>query len=469
MFSTQETGAVTATLLRPGEDAWLVGGTVRDTLLHRLSDDVDLAVQGDCERLARELGDATGGAVFNLSQRYALWRVLLPDGRVDLTPLRGPTLADDLAGRDFTVNALARPLAGGDLIDPLGGRDDLRAGCLRPCSEEAFTDDPLRVMRLARLALDLGFEPAPGAEVAARAAADALASVSGERVQHELSATLALPAATRAVRRLSDLGALAVVLPELDRCRGVTQNHYHHHDVFEHTLEALDHLPGVIAVLGGDKYLASPAEAGLPDEAAIVPLAYAALLHDIAKPDVRAVGEDGRVMFWRHDTLGAEMAVAALRRLGTSRRFQEYVARLIREHLRLGFLVREMPLSKRGLVRYRRAVEPFVFEAIALSLADRMATRGAKTPPRSLARHFRIARDVFGDAPPATPLRLLDGDEVMAILEVGPGPEVGEALAALREEIDVGAVTDAAQARESVLAWWRERQTGGADDEPAGA
>jgi len=458
--SAHEVAAAAAAALQPGERAWLVGGAVRDALLHELSPDVDLAVAGDCERLARALGERLGGPVFTFSERFLTWRVVLDDGNVDLAPLRGPELADDLAARDFTVNALARPVGGGDLVDPLGGRDDLRARRLHLCSPTAFSDDPLRVLRLVRQALQFDLEPDAAAVAAARSAAGGLSSVSGERVEHELSALLSLPAASAGVRRLADLGALAVVLPELDRCRGVAQNAYHHLDVFDHILEALDHLPGIVEMLGGERFLSAPADAGLPGVEPLAPLAWAVLLHDVAKPNV-AAERDGHIMFWDHDSLGAEMAVAVAQRLKTSRRFQDYLALLVREHLRLGFLVRELPLSRRALVRYRRAVEPFVFEAISLSCADRMATRGERTPPQSLARHFRIARDVFGDTPPASPRRLLSGEQVMGLLALDPGPEVGAALDALQEEVDVGEVTDDEAARAFLLSWLRERRPAG--------
>lgn len=459
--SAHEIAAAAAAALQPGERAWLVGGAVRDALLHRLSPDVDLAVAGDCERVAKALGERLGGPVFTFSERFLTWRVVLEEGNVDLAPLRGAELADDLAARDFSVNAMARPVGGSGLVDPLGGRDDLRAGRLRLCSPAAFSDDPLRVLRLVRQALQFELEPDAATVTAARAAAGSLSSVSGERIEHELSALLSLPAASAGFRRLVDLGALAIVLPELDRCRGVTQNPYHHLDVFEHTLEALDHLPGIVEILGGERFLTAPSDAGLPGVPSLVPLAWAVLLHDVAKPDVAAVSDDGRIMFWHHDSLGAEMVVTVAQRLRMSRRFQDYLARLVREHLRLGFLVREAPLSRRALVRYRRAVEPFVFEAIAVSLADRMATRGDLNPPRSLARHFRIARDVYGDTPPVPPRRLLSGEQVMDLLGTEPGPEVGAALEALQEEVDVGEVADDEAARAFLLQWWRERRVPG--------
>ena len=223
----------------------------------------------------------------------------------------------------------------------------------------------------------------------------------------------------------------------------MSQNPYHHLDVFDHTLEALEFLPDVVTMLGGERFVAPPEVAGLAGTDPLAPLAWATLLHDIGKPAARRVDEQGRVIFFHHDEIGARMAAGVARRLRCSRRFEQYLANLIRWHLRLGFLVREMPLTRRALVRFRRASEPFVFEAIVLSVSDRIATRGDRTPPESLARHFRIARDVFGDAPAGPPHRLLTGVEVMEHLGLPPGPDVGLALDLLQEEIDCGEVTDA--------------------------
>jgi poly(A) polymerase len=348
------------------------------------------------------------------------------------------------------------------LVDPCGGLADLRARRLAPCSPAALDDDPVRVVRLARLRYELDLTPVAGLEQAARAAAGGLTAVSGERLEHELSALLGLPAAAGAVRSLADLGALEVVLPEVAALRDVTQNPYHHLDVFDHTLEALSFLSQIVAALGGPRYLAPPADTGLAGAPPLAPLAWAVLLHDVGKPAARQVDGDGRVTFFYHDRIGEDLARDVCRRLRMSRRFEQFLADLVRQHLRLGFLVREMPLTRRSLVRYRHAVEPFVFEAIALSLADRMATRGDRTPPQSLARHFRIARDVFGDTP-APPRRLLHGDEVMALLGLAEGAAVGRALDVLQEEIDCGEVTTPEQSRAFLLGWWEREQEGPGD------
>ena len=138
-----------------GEPVWVVGGAVRDRLIGRSTDDVDLVAQGDVEPLARRLAKAKGGAAFPLSEAFGAWRVTERAGtwQVDLMPLEGDSIEQDLARRDFTVNAMAELLDGGELLDPFGGRADLEARRLRLVSSTAIEDDPLRIMRLARLSV----------------------------------------------------------------------------------------------------------------------------------------------------------------------------------------------------------------------------------------------------------------------------------------------------------------------------
>ncbi|HSL94622.1 MAG TPA: hypothetical protein VLA35_01720 [Thermoleophilia bacterium] len=487
--------AALAASLEAGERAWVVGGAVRDRLLGREVRDFDVAVDGAAEAVGRRLAERLGGAVFTYSERFAAVRVVAGGVHVDLAPLRagpgtGPSasargvgqaelpaaapgpddrLAADLAGRDFTVDAMAEPAGGGEVVDPLGGRDDLAAGRLRLCAPGALDDDALRVLRLARLELELGLVPDEEALAAARRAVPRLAAVSGERLRDELTATLGLPRPSGALRRLADLGALAVVLPELDGVRGVTQNPYHHHDVFDHTLEGLDYVHGVVAQLGGARFLATPEEVGLPGAGPLAPVAWALLLHDVGKPIVKRE-EDGRIMFWHHDEVGRGMTLVVADRLRMSRRFAHFLGLLVRQHLRLGFLVREQPLTRRALARYRRDVSPYVFESVVVSLCDRLATRGDKTSLKSIARHYRLARDVWSGVTKAPVPRLLSGDDVIELLGLEPGPAVGQALDALEEEVEAGEVTDVDGARSFLTAWWSARDAeAGAEDGGASA
>jgi tRNA nucleotidyltransferase/poly(A) polymerase len=323
------------------------------------------------------------------------------------------------------------------------------------------------VLRLARLAVQFDLDPEDGLLERAQAVASDLAAVSGERAGHELTALLGLPLAARAVRLLDDVGGLTAVLPEMGPLKGCIQNPYHHLDVFDHTLEALERLPGLVDQFSGERFLASPQECGLSGAAPLAPLAWAVLLHDVGKPVVRKVEEDGRIIFWHHDEVGVAMADTVVRRLGMSRRFSRFLGVLILNHLRLGFLVRESPLTRRALVRYRRAVEPFVFESVLLSLADRLATRGDKTPATSLAKHYRLARQVWLEVPKEAQAPPLRGSDVMALLGLPEGPLVGEALAALQDEVDAGEVRDWRQARAFLRAWAVDRLHGDDDGRDA--
>ena len=486
--SPDEVAVVARACLAPGEAGWLVGGCLRDELLGRASGDVDVVVDGDPERLARGLAGRLGGPVFASSDEFGTWRVLLAAGaHIDVAPLRArpagaastapagqappadraARLETDLRLRDFTVDAFARPLDGGELVDPLNGLDDLAARRLRLCSPGALADDPLRVLRLARLARHHGFVPDHVATTAAVSAAPLLTGVSGERVRDELSAILAGPDAAVAFRDLAVWGALTVVLPELDALRGVEQNPYHHLDVFDHTLEALTYVGGVVKQLGGEAHLTPPEEAGLPGVAPLVPVTWAVLLHDIGKPVVKVVDEEGRIIFWHHDEAGRRMAQDIAARLRMSNRFAQYLGTLIKQHLRLGFLIREHPLTRRALARYRRDVSPWVFESVVVSLCDRLATRGEKTPAVSMARHYRVARSVWTAVSKAPVPQVLSGDDVMEVLGIEPGPAVGQALDALEEEVEAGEVRTEDEARAFLLAWWQRGSEPGEEGEGA--
>ena len=479
--SPEEVTAAARAGLAPDEAGWLVGGCLRDELLGMPPGDVDIVVDGDAARFSRELADRLGGPVFASSDAFGTWRILVGGVHVDVAPLRagpgavtatltpassGPQeraarLEADLRARDFTVDAIARPLGGGELSDPLRGQHDLAARRLRLCSPAAFEDDPLRVLRLARLARTYELVPDAAATDAVVRAAPLLTRVSSERVRDELSAILAGRAAAVAFRDLAVWGALAVVLPEVDRLRGVEQNPYHHLDVFEHTLEALTYTRGVVAQLGGEAHLTSPEEAGLPGVAPLVPVTWAVLLHDIGKPEVKVVDDEGHIIFWHHDEAGRRMTGEIAARLRMSNRFAMYLGTLVRQHLRLGFLIREHPLTRRALARYRRDVSPWVFESVVVSLCDRLATRGEKTPPTSMARHYRVARSVWTAVSKAPVPQLLSGEDVMDVLGIEPGPAVGQALDALEEEVEAGDVRSEDEARDFLLAWWeREGEAG---------
>ena len=438
-----------------GLTAWLVGGVVRDALLGRPLVDVDLAVHaGDVERAAQVAARALGGPRFPLSEAFGGWRALDRDRTVtaDVSPLQGATIEEDLAQRDFTLNAIAVPLAGGRPIDPSGGIADLEAGVLRVLGPAAYAADPLRPLRLVRLAAELGMGPDAETEALTGAAAPRLDEPSGERVFAELRKLLAAPAALDGLELARRLGILAAVLPEVAALEGVEQSRYHHLDVYEHTVEVLrqqielleaddalerlfgDSAGGVRAVL--DEPLADDLTRGQA-------LRLGALLHDVAKPQTRGVREDGRITFIGHDVVGDALIRTIFHRLRTSERLRAHVGSLAYHHLALGFLVHERPLDRAGVYRYLSRCGPVAVDVTVLSCADRLATRG-RNADGAIAAHLGLARELIAPAlewhtqgAPRAPVR---GDELAAELGLEPGPELGELLAQLSEAVYTGEI-----------------------------
>jgi poly(A) polymerase len=455
-----------------GSPAWLVGGAVRDALLGRPTADYDIVVAGDPARAAKAVARAGGrAACFPLSEEFGSWRVVARDNswQIDLEPLRGETLEDDLALRDFTVNAIAQPLAGGEPIDPLGGGEDLREGRLRIAGAGAFAQDPLRVLRLVRVAVELGLRPDEEALRSARVHAPRLSSVSGERIFAELCRTIAAPRARAGIEMIAEVGALAVVLPELDTLRGVEQSAFHHADVYHHTLEVLERAVELTAPggpAGGDADPAIGPHRELVAALLSEPLAdqmsrgealrWGALLHDAAKPLTREVRADGRVTFIGHDEAGAELARGVLTRLRSSERLRSHVAALVRNHLRLGFLVHDpQPLARRTVYAYLTACAPVEVDVTVLSVADRLATRG-RSSERAIDAHLRLAGSMLGEAlswreqgPPAP---LVRGDELSRRLGIAPGPELGTLLDELAAARYAGEIATPEQAVEHARA-----------------
>jgi poly(A) polymerase len=438
-----------------GHEAWLVGGTIRDVLMDRPVEDVDVVVSRDAAGAAHALARAAEAHVFALSTRFGAWRVIDRARRwqADVTPLRGGSIESDLALRDFTVNAMAARLGGADaLVDPHRGIADLEARRIRVLGERAYSDDPIRTLRMARLACELEFEVDDETERLAGRHAGAIAGCAAERVFYELRRLIVTAAVLRGVQLMDRVGLVAVVLPELEALKGVEQNPYHHLDVWGHTLAVLESLLAIerepAAVLGerAQEVMSDLAGAAGDELTKREALRLAALLHDIGKPATRRVADDGRIMFWGHDQVGAELTHTALRRLRASTELARFLADIALHHLRLGFLVHERPLSRRHVYAYLRACEPVELEVTLLSMADRLATRGERTRTEAVEAHLELARTLVGEALDwrtggGAPKPPIGGNELMRELDLPPGPRVGEILERLSEAAFAGEVS----------------------------
>ncbi len=454
---------VLAFIAEQNVEAYFVGGLVRDELLGRVvKRDLDLAVDGDAAELARAFADAIGGAYYLMDEENNVARVILGDTYVDFAQLRG-SLREDLATRDFTINAMARQLGSNELFDPFHGQKHLAQKQICAVSDEAFQRDPVRLLRALRFAGELGFTIGAHTEKLIRRDAHLLAFASMERARDEFFKILALPQPTPWLRRMDDLGLLAVLLPEVSALKGVIQSAPHAYDVFEHTLRTLDELVALQAnayadVANGEciaELKTHFAQIVSADHTRGTLLRLAALLHDIAKPFTRTVDYTGAIHFYDHEARGAALSEMLMRRLRFSNDEIAIVTRVVAEHVRPAQLAREPHLRNRAVYRFFRDAGDAGVDACVLMLADqrgKAATWNAAEDARYRAanailldRYFRARDQVI--APPA----LIDGKTLMHELNLEPGPRIGELLEAIREAQAEGEV----RTREEALAWAR--------------
>jgi putative nucleotidyltransferase with HDIG domain len=443
-------------------DAVLVGGAIRDVLLRRAAADVDVAVPSGAIDLARRCAARLGGTCVVLDAERGAARVVAGAGRtLDLTDFRGPTLAADLAARDFTVNALAVPLkplvvrGRAPILDPTGGLVDVRRRRLRPAGPGVLDDDPLRTLRAVRLEATHALRLTPATARAVTAAARGLARVSPERVRDELLILLALPDTARALRRADMLGVLGVVVPEIEPMRATPQPPPHRFDVLEHSLRAVGGCDRLLARLDalapyGEELAAHVTESLGGGARRGAALKLAALLHDVSKPETRRQVA-GRVRFFEHDVIGARRVREIGERLRLPERVVAVVERVVRHHLRPMHLGHARAITPRALYRFYRDLREDTRDLLLLVLADAAAVTGAS--PLATWRHAGVVRELFAgwseqrqiEARPA----LLRGEDVMARFRLEPGPRVGWLLAQAREAQDLGRV----RSREEALAF----------------
>ncbi len=425
---------------RHGHALALVGGSVRDAFLGRPAGDLDLATDARPERvleLTAGWADATwaagiafgtvglrkGGAVVEIttyrSEHY------VPESRKPAVSY-GTSLEADLARRDFTINAMAARLPSYELVDLFGGLRDLAASRLRTPGrpEDSLADDPLRMLRAARFAAQLGFSATPELAAAMTGLAPRLVppKVSAERISAEL-AKLMLAAdpggPSRGIALLVDTGVAEYVLPEVPRLRLEADEHFRHKDVYRHSLTVLEQAIGLEGRYGLRRDLV---------------LRLAALLHDIGKPRTRSLLPDGRVAFHHHEVVGAQLARSRLAALRFSKDTVADVGRLIELHLRFhGYGSGEWTDS--AVRRYVTDAGPLLTRLHALTRADCTTRNQAKA--HRLARAYddlekRIA--LLASQEELAQLRPdLNGNEIMQILGIGPGPQVGKAYTYLLE------------------------------------
>jgi len=460
-----------------GVEAFAVGGFLRDLSLDRPVVDIDISIFADPLEIGPALADALDGAYFPLDTERRHARILPPaaDVHIDLLPLRGG-VEDDLLLRDYTIDAMAAPLrdvADGqiNLIDPTGGLTDLRDGVVRLVSEHALPDDPLRALRGARLATQLGFSIDPATADLIRRHSGLLSSVAAERQRDELMLIMATANAAGGLRLLDDLTLLSRVLPELDIARNVEQPKEHHYDVFGHSIAAVAAMDMLLAEqqppsppddalwrelwtqlgwwTGARDYFRANVTPGVPRYAV---LKLCSLLHDIGKPETKSFEAGGRIRFFGHSDAGAAIAVRLMRRLRFSSREIDMVRAMIEAHLRPLQMAQDGAPSRRAVYRFFRDTGDAGIDTLFLSLADHLATAGPRINMDGWRRHVALVNYIllkpFQEPAVVSPPKLVDGDDLMAAFGLSPGHQIGELLELIREAHAAGEIATKAEALE---------------------
>ncbi|MGX5769909.1 CCA tRNA nucleotidyltransferase [Microbacterium trichothecenolyticum] len=456
---------VVSTLARAFSDAGfdlaIVGGPVRDALLGRPTNDLDFTTNArpdDILKIVKPISSAQwdiGRAFGTIGARIHGEQVEVTTNRADSydgvtrkpTVEFGDTIEGDLVRRDFTVNAMALRVPGQTLVDPTGGVEDLVRGVLRTPTDPAvsFGDDPLRMLRAARFASQLGFAIDPATEAAMEQLRGTLEIVSPERIQAELVKLLATDDPVRGIRVLVETGLMAEFLPEIPALQLEVDEHHHHKDVYEHSLTVL-------------RQAIELEKARNPDAAPDVALRLASLLHDIGKPATRRLEPGGGVTFYHHDLKGARMARKRLQELRFDTATIATVSRLIELHLRF-FGYSEGAWTDSAVRRYVRDADAELDRLHILTRAD-VTTRNVKKATR-LARAYddierRIAELAVQEQLDAMRPEL-DGNRIQEVLGLTPGREVGEAYRFLLDlRLDEGIVGEE-EAERRLREWWAAR------------
>ena len=444
-----------------GYELALVGGPVRDAFLGHNVHDLDFttnALPDDIIRVVEPIAEAH----WDIGRDFGTIGAQIAGEKVEITTYRadqydgktrkpvvafGDSLEEDLTRRDFRVNAMAVRLPELVLVDPSGGVEDLMAGILRApkSAEVSFTEDPLRMMRAARFSSQLGFQLDEETEWAMTEFASSIENISAERVNEELCKLLLTDKPRAGIELLVRTGIASYVLPEIPALRLEVDEHHHHKDVYEHSLTVLEQAID----LEKERH---------PGEPADLTLRLAALLHDIGKPATRQLESGGAVSFHHHDLVGAKLSVKRMKALRFDKETTQNVARLIELHLRF-FGYSDAAWSDSAVRRYARDAGELLERLHILTRAD-VTTRNKRKADRLSFAYDDLENRIkeLSEAEEMAAVRPdLNGEEIMAILGIPAGRDVGEAYNyLLNVRLDEGPI-GADLARERLLAWWANR------------
>ena len=439
-------------------DGYLVGGAIRDLMLGKTTTDRDITIKG-AEEFAKKLAVDFCGTFIVLDSENKIYRVVLEDkiNFFDISELQGETIEDDLKRRDFTINAIAYDLKADKIIDTTGGIEDLKNKVLRHIDDKNFEEDALRILRAFRFTATTGFSMTPDMEAAIKKYLPLALNPAPERIHYELMKLFGGDFASNILLKMDEFGLLDKIFPCVIELKKVTPNTHHHLDLFHHVVETVRQIEIQYANAPEEikEHLARVDFGGFPR---INHLKLAGFLHDIGKFSTWTLegGKDGcdkyaclhnkpectscsaRHRFIKHDDVGSKMVIPRLRNLKFSKKQIEYISCMIKNHIYPSSVLAAPDFNEKVKMRYIRKMGDNVIDNIILARADRLSARGVDVTDEmiknnldgleTLLNFYLEKRETLEPLP-----KLLDGNEIMQILNIKPSPLLGEIVNALTE------------------------------------
>ena len=423
------------------ENAFVVGGFLRDCLLGHVSNDVDVVVKnGSARSFSIAFSDYLQGYWVELDSENNIYRVVFPDksNYVDVADCVGASIEEDLLRRDFTINAIAYDILNEKYIDVTKGAEDLKNGIIREVGKDNIVDDAIRILRAFRFKSQLGFEFSEELKNVLKEHAMLLQKTAKERINIELIKIFAGKNTVNVLFEMDSLGLLELLVPEVSQIKKIPPNSHHHLNLFEHSIETVKHVQKFYEeacsevqehldeiVFGGCKRLSY--------------LKFAAFLHDVGKPATWQIEPDtGRHRFIMHDSEGAKIIVPTLKNLKFSKKQITYIQKIIKNHIYPAGVVTSADASEKAYLRFYRKMDAETIDLIAVAYADRLSALGPDISQDMIEQNINglklLLDGYLQQKNNMEPLpKLIDGREIMQITGLSPSPELGLIINKLKE------------------------------------
>ncbi len=398
-------------------DSYLVGGYLRDLLSGEISPDRDIAIKCDnLAKLTKKIADELNGSFVELDPVNEIYRVVFGNDYIDFAKLLNNNLIDDIKRRDFTINAITYDINNEKFVDITGGKKDFEEKIIRTYKISNLSDDPLRTLRAIRFQAKLGFRIDDEIINFIKENNSLILNVAPERIHQELIKTFEGKFLIDALFSMDETGLLDVIFPFFKDIKKIPSNSHHHLDLFHHLIETTGNI-----------------RINKPE------LKLAAFIHDLAKPDCWTIEKDtGRHRFIGHDELGAKKVVPFLKKLKFSNKEIEYISKMVQFHIYPSALMKDENVTERAIIRFIRKIGDDTLDLLELARADRLSARGPAVSDEmievNLSNLEKLKEKYFEISPKLKEMpKLVDGNEIMQILNLKPSPKLKEIIDEIKE------------------------------------